>query len=140
MSGSMPNEVENAGDVEVHEHVRTRWPQRLICGTICCTKDFKSVYHFIERHNRYSNWEARVYHNFAHGAWRRAGTIRSSLLRIATRAKALSEAALGAAAFSAAASFHLDVCNQARFSGWSAGSDLLHADDDARGGDHGQDL
>ena len=30
-------------------------------------EDFKSVFHFIERHNRYSNWDARVYYNTSHG-------------------------------------------------------------------------
>ena len=63
--------VENAGDVEVHEHVvldgRTEYLRHDLLH-----EDFKSVYHFIERHNRYSNWEAKVYHNFAHGIEGRA--------------------------------------------------------------------
>jgi glycosyltransferase involved in cell wall biosynthesis len=59
-------DVENAGDVEVHEHV-------VLSGTPGYLKhdllheDFKSVYHFIDRHNRYSNWEARAYHHLATG-------------------------------------------------------------------------
>ena len=55
-------DVENTGDVEVHEHVvlqgRTAYFKHDLIH-----EDFKSVYHFIERHNRYSNWDARVYHN-----------------------------------------------------------------------------
>ncbi len=59
-------EVENAGDVEVHEHV-------VLDGRVgylrhdLLHEDFKSIYHFIERHNRYSNWDAKVYYNFVHG-------------------------------------------------------------------------
>src|SRR5205085_329265 len=59
-------DVEQAGDVEVHEHVvlngRAAYLQHDLLH-----EDFKSIFHFIERHNRYSNWEARVYANFAHG-------------------------------------------------------------------------
>lgn len=59
-------DVENAGDVEVHEHVlvdgRTEYLKHDLLH-----EDFKSIYHFIERHNRYSNWEARVYSNLAEG-------------------------------------------------------------------------
>ncbi len=59
-------DVEQAGDVEVHEHV-------VLDGRAAYLKhdllheDFKSIFHFVERHNRYSNWEARVYANFARG-------------------------------------------------------------------------
>jgi glycosyltransferase involved in cell wall biosynthesis len=55
-------DVQHTGDVEVHEHV-------VLTGCIEYLKndliheDFKSIYHFIERHNRYSTWEARVYLN-----------------------------------------------------------------------------
>ncbi|HHP7245018.1 MAG TPA: glycosyltransferase family 2 protein, partial [Elainellaceae cyanobacterium] len=30
-------------------------------------EDFRDLFHWIERHNRYSNWEARVYHNLLTG-------------------------------------------------------------------------
>jgi hypothetical protein len=57
---------ENTGDVEAHEHVILRGrAEYLKCDLL--HQDFKSIYHFIERHNRYSNWEARVYHNLARG-------------------------------------------------------------------------
>ncbi len=59
-------DVEQAGDVEVHEHVvlngRTAYLQHDLLH-----EDFKSIFHFVERHNRYSSWEARVYANFASG-------------------------------------------------------------------------
>ena len=48
-----------SGDNEVHEHVVVQGPT----GRLCCEMDhyaFPSVEVFIEKHNRYSNWEARV--------------------------------------------------------------------------------
>lgn len=59
-------EVENAGDVEVHEHVVLDGQAGYLKHDLL-HEDFKSVFHFIERHNRYSNWDAKVYYNFAHG-------------------------------------------------------------------------
>jgi len=55
-------EVPNTGDNEVHEHV-------ILKGDVGYLKndmlhiDFRDIYHWLERHNRYSNWEARVYFN-----------------------------------------------------------------------------
>jgi glycosyltransferase involved in cell wall biosynthesis len=48
-----------SGDNEVHEHVIVRGPT----GRLCSEMDhyaFPSVEVFVEKHNRYSNWEARV--------------------------------------------------------------------------------
>ncbi len=48
-----------SGDNEVHEHVEVQGP----VGRLRCEMDhyaFPSVEVFIEKHNRYSNWEARV--------------------------------------------------------------------------------
>jgi glycosyltransferase involved in cell wall biosynthesis len=59
-------DVENAGDVEVHEHVVLQGRAEYLKNDLL-HEDFKSVFHFIERHNRYSSWDARVYYNFAHG-------------------------------------------------------------------------
>ncbi len=59
-------DVENAGDVEVHEHVVLDGRAGYLKNDLL-HEDFKSVYHFIERHNRYSNWDARVYYNLARG-------------------------------------------------------------------------
>ena len=49
----------NSGDNEVHEHVIVNGPT----GRLRCELDhyaFPSVEVFLEKHNRYSNWEARV--------------------------------------------------------------------------------
>jgi glycosyltransferase involved in cell wall biosynthesis len=49
----------NSGDNEVHEHVIVQGPT----GRLRCEMDhyaFPSVEVFVEKHNRYSNWEARV--------------------------------------------------------------------------------
>lgn len=60
-------DIQHAGDVEVHEHV-------VFSGRVAYLEndllheDFKSIYHFVERHNRYSTWEARVYFNLANNA------------------------------------------------------------------------
>ncbi|MEB3293789.1 MAG: glycosyltransferase family 2 protein, partial [Synechococcales bacterium] len=57
--------MRNTGDNEVHEHV-------ILNGNVGYLKndmlhiDFKDIYHWLERHNRYSNWEARVYYNLRH--------------------------------------------------------------------------
>ncbi len=59
-------DVPNAGDVEVHEHVVLNGRSAYF-GNDLLHEDFKSVYHFVERHNRYSNWEARVYYNSLRG-------------------------------------------------------------------------
>ncbi|MEO6724170.1 MAG: glycosyltransferase family 2 protein, partial [Blastocatellia bacterium] len=56
--------VENAGDVEVHEHVVLDGRAEYLKHDLL-HEDFKSIFHFIERHNRYSNWDARVYANFS---------------------------------------------------------------------------
>jgi glycosyltransferase involved in cell wall biosynthesis len=55
-----------SGDVEVHEHVIVRGPT----GRLRAEMDhyaFPTVSAFIEKHNRYSNWEARVAFERAHG-------------------------------------------------------------------------
>ncbi|MBR8829137.1 MAG: glycosyltransferase family 2 protein [Gomphosphaeria aponina SAG 52.96 = DSM 107014] len=58
--------IPNTGDNEVHEHV-------ILPGKVGYLKndmlhiDFRDIYHWIERHNRYSNWEARVYFNLLEG-------------------------------------------------------------------------
>jgi glycosyltransferase involved in cell wall biosynthesis len=59
-------EIRNTGDNEVHEHV-------ILEGAAGNLKndmehmDFKDIYHWLDRHNRYSNWEARVYLNMLTG-------------------------------------------------------------------------
>lgn len=59
-------DIPNTGDNEVHEHV-------ILKGNVGYLKndmlhiDFRDIYHWLERHNRYSNWEARVYFNLLEG-------------------------------------------------------------------------
>lgn len=55
----LTNSATNSGDNEVHEHVVVRGPT----ARLRCELDhyaFPSVEVFVEKHNRYSNWEARV--------------------------------------------------------------------------------
>ncbi|MDJ0718881.1 MAG: glycosyltransferase family 2 protein [Prochloraceae cyanobacterium] len=60
-------DVPNTGDNEVHEHV-------VLQGKVGYLKedmlhiDFRDIYHWLARHNRYSNWEARVYYNLLNDA------------------------------------------------------------------------
>lgn len=59
-------DVPNTGDNEVHEHV-------ILKGQVGYLKndmlhiDFRDIYQWLDRHNRYSNWEARLYLNFLMG-------------------------------------------------------------------------
>jgi glycosyltransferase involved in cell wall biosynthesis len=70
-------EIRNTGDNEVHEHV-------IIPDKVAYLKhdmlhiDFRDLYHWLERHNRYSNWEARVYLNLLNGK-NDGGTIGANL-------------------------------------------------------------
>jgi glycosyltransferase involved in cell wall biosynthesis len=70
-------EIRNTGDNEVHEHV-------VMQGKVGYLKqdmlhiDFRDLYHWLERHNRYSNWEARVYYNLLTGMGE-TGTIGGNL-------------------------------------------------------------
>lgn len=59
-------ELSSAGDVEVHEHM-------LVSGGAGYLKepmlheDFKDLSHFIDRHNRYSSWDAKMRERLAAG-------------------------------------------------------------------------
>jgi glycosyltransferase involved in cell wall biosynthesis len=59
-------DIPNTGDNEVHEHV-------MVDGAVGYLKhdmlheDFRDLYHWLARHNRYSNWEAQVYYNLLTG-------------------------------------------------------------------------
>ncbi|MBI4784891.1 MAG: glycosyltransferase family 2 protein [Oscillatoriophycideae cyanobacterium NC_groundwater_1537_Pr4_S-0.65um_50_18] len=70
-------EIRNTGDNEVHEHV-------ILQGKVGYLKndmlhiDFRDMYHWLERHNRYSNWEAQVYYNLLTGSGE-SGTIGATL-------------------------------------------------------------
>jgi glycosyltransferase involved in cell wall biosynthesis len=78
-------EIRNTGDNEVHEHV-------ILEGNVGYLKtdmlhiDFRDIYHWLERHNRYSNWEARVYLNLLTGRGDN-GTIGANILGDAVQRK-----------------------------------------------------
>lgn len=67
----------HSGDNEVHEHVIVQGPT----GRLRCEMDhyaFPSVEVFVEKHNRYSNWEARVSADRSlqgSAAWIRSGPV-----------------------------------------------------------------
>lgn len=78
-------EIRNTGDNEVHEHV-------LLEGKVGYLKndmlhiDFRDLFHWLERHNRYSNWEAKVYYNLLQGMGN-SGTIGANLFGDAVQRK-----------------------------------------------------
>lgn len=78
-------DVPNTGDNEVHEHV-------LLQGSVgylnhdMVHEDFRDLYHWLARHNRYSNWEARVYYNLLTGM-NEGETIGASLFGSAVQRK-----------------------------------------------------
>jgi glycosyltransferase involved in cell wall biosynthesis len=78
-------DIPNTGDNEVHEHV-------ILQGNVGYLKedmlhiDYRDVYHWLERHNRYSNWESRVYYNLIMDQ-SEAGTIGGKLLGDAVQRK-----------------------------------------------------
>ncbi|BAY39624.1 putative glycosyl transferase [Nostoc sp. NIES-2111] len=59
-------DVPNTGDNEVHEHVVMQGKVGYLKQDML-HEDFRDIYHWLERHNRYSNWEARVYYNLITG-------------------------------------------------------------------------
>jgi glycosyltransferase involved in cell wall biosynthesis len=78
-------DIPNTGDNEVHEHV-------ILDGKVGYLKhdmlheDFRDLFHWLERHNRYSNWEARVYYNILTGQ-NEKGTIGANLFGDAVQRK-----------------------------------------------------
>lgn len=78
-------DIPNTGDNEVHEHV-------ILEGSVGYLQedmlhiDFRDIYHWLERHNRYSNWEARVYYNLLTNQDNQ-GTIGANLLGDAVQRK-----------------------------------------------------
>lgn len=59
-------DIPNTGDNEVHEHVILEGKAGYLEADMLHI-DFRDIYHWLERHNRYSNWEARVYYNLLTG-------------------------------------------------------------------------
>ncbi|MEM8641283.1 MAG: glycosyltransferase family 2 protein [Cyanobacteria bacterium P01_G01_bin.54] len=77
--------IRNTGDNEVHEHV-------ILTGEVGYLQedmlhiDFRDIYEWLARHNRYSNWEAKVYYNLLHGQGD-SGTIGANLFGDAVQRK-----------------------------------------------------
>lgn len=61
-------DVNNTGDNEIHEHVLLKGKFGYLSNDMI-HEDFRDIYQWLERHNRYSNWEARVYYNFLTGKY-----------------------------------------------------------------------
>ncbi len=70
-------EIRNTGDNEVHEHVVLEGKAGYLQNDMLHI-DFRDIFHWLERHNRYSNWEARVYYNLLAGVGE-SGTIGANL-------------------------------------------------------------
>jgi glycosyltransferase involved in cell wall biosynthesis len=70
-------DIPNTGDNEVHEHVILEGKSGYLKNDMMHI-DFRDIYHWLERHNRYSNWEARVYYNILNASDDR-GTIGANL-------------------------------------------------------------
>lgn len=78
-------DVPNTGDNEVHEHVIVPRPAGYLKNDMI-HEDFRDIYHWLARHNRYSNWEARVYYNLLTGK-AEDGTIGAKLFGDAVQRK-----------------------------------------------------
>jgi glycosyltransferase involved in cell wall biosynthesis len=59
-------ELSSAGDVEVHEHIKVEGQAGYLKEPML-HEDFKDLSHFIDRHNRYSSWDARMRERLANG-------------------------------------------------------------------------
>jgi glycosyltransferase involved in cell wall biosynthesis len=77
--------IPNTGDNEVHEHVILQGKVGYLKNDML-HEDFRNLYHWLERHNRYSNWEARVYFNLLTGK-DDSGTIGANLFGDAVQRK-----------------------------------------------------
>ncbi|WP_193195255.1 glycosyltransferase family 2 protein [Nostoc sp. MG11] len=78
-------DIPNTGDNEVHEHVILQGKVGYLKNDML-HEDFRDLYHWLERHNRYSNWEARVYFNILTGK-DESGTIGANLFGDAVQRK-----------------------------------------------------
>jgi glycosyltransferase involved in cell wall biosynthesis len=78
-------DIPNTGDNEVHEHVILQGKVGYLKNDML-HEDFRDLYHWLERHNRYSNWEASVYFNILTGK-DDGGTIGANLFGDAVQRK-----------------------------------------------------
>ncbi|MEM8603961.1 MAG: glycosyltransferase family 2 protein [Cyanobacteria bacterium P01_H01_bin.121] len=60
------SDTANTGDNEVHEHVILEGKAGYLKADML-HEDFRDIFQWLARHNRYSNWEARVYYNLLQG-------------------------------------------------------------------------
>jgi glycosyltransferase involved in cell wall biosynthesis len=130
----------DTGDVEVHEHVILDGRPGYLEHDLL-HEDFKNISHFIDRHNRYSTWEAAVYREFRRG--RSEGQTIGAALggtplvgradhrgrvgRHAAAAQTVDQADVGASALPAGAALFLDVPVPSRHPGWAARLHILRA-------------
>ncbi|MGB0562446.1 MAG: glycosyltransferase family 2 protein [Spirulinaceae cyanobacterium] len=77
--------IRNTGDNEVHEHVILEGEVGYLQEDMLHI-DFRDIYEWLARHNRYSNWEAKVYYNLLHGQGD-GGTIGANLFGDAVQRK-----------------------------------------------------
>jgi glycosyltransferase involved in cell wall biosynthesis len=78
-------DIPNTGDNEVHEHVILAGKAGYLKNDMM-HEDFRDIYEWLARHNRYSNWEARVYYNLLTGQ-DDSGTIGANLFGNAVQRK-----------------------------------------------------
>lgn len=79
------SDTPNTGDNEVHEHVILQGKVGYLQADML-HEDFRDIFQWLARHNRYSNWEARVYYNLLSGKGER-GTIGAKLFGDAVQRK-----------------------------------------------------
>lgn len=82
-----PRPVPNTGDNEVHEHIILKRDGATVAKTCVgilqhdlLHEDFRDIFHWIDRHNRYSNWEAQLYLNFLEGTIGETDTLKANPL------------------------------------------------------------
>jgi len=91
---SVEVDAPQAGDNEVHEHVILQGKVGYLRHDLL-HHDYKSLFHYVERHNRYSDWDSAVYLRFRrqplffsdplHGALRRKRLIKRLWARLPFR-------------------------------------------------------
>ncbi|MEL7142641.1 MAG: glycosyltransferase family 2 protein, partial [Cyanobacteria bacterium J06573_11] len=79
-------DIRNTGDNEVHEHVMIPQDKVGYLAEDMLHEDFRDLYHWLARHNRYSNWEAQVHYNMLNGM-AEDGTIGANLFGDAVQRK-----------------------------------------------------
>ena len=73
-------EAPNTGDNEVHEHVVLQGRAGYLRHDLL-HHDYKSLFHYLERHNRYSDWDAAVFGRLRHEPLFRRDSLGGALAR-----------------------------------------------------------